>query len=369
MPENAKDGLHQEAHDRLYGLCKRSRASSQAVKPGKPRALVLFSGGLDSRLVCKLLEGQLGRENVEAVFFMLPLGGGCCNDRFCVLKFAQTQLLKLHIIDCTRGRMFRKYMDIVKNPRFQRGAGMNPCIDCHLFMLREAKGLAKKIRADFLATGEVLGERPLSQNKQALNLIERKAGLEGKLLRPLSAKLLPETEAEKKGWINRKKLLDIQGRQRRRQIALAKKYRIKFPSPGGGCLLTDKEFSRRLGNLLDLRFELNMDYIGLLKLGRHFRRGGNIIIVGRREGENQRLLKIARKHKIPHMEAKDYMGPDTLIFGKPSKTIVQKAASLTVRYSDAPKNKQIEVILKKGRLTKILKSKAISKRGLERLRV
>ncbi len=335
----------------------------------KPRALVLLSGGLDSRLVCRLLERQLGKKGVEAVFFMLPFGGGCCNDRFCVFRFAQGQGLRLHMVDCTGGRMLRKYMGIVRNPRFQRGVGMNPCIDCHLFMLREAKGLAGKIGADFLATGEVLGERPLSQNKQALNLIEREAGLEGKLLRPLSARLLPETESERMGWIDRKNLLDIQGRQRRGQIALAKKYRIRFPSPGGGCLLTDREFSRRLGNMLDLRGNLNPDYIELLKLGRHFRYGKNIIIVGRNHEENLKLLEIAGREKIPHMEAKNYMGPITVVLGKPSKRVIQRAAPLTARYSDAPKNKQIEVILKKGRLTKILKSKAISKRGLERLMV
>ncbi len=335
----------------------------------KPKALVLLSGGLDSRLVCKILKEQLGEKGIEAVFFALPFGGGCCNDRFCVTRFAQSQGFKLHIVDCTRGRMFRKYMGIIRNPKFQRGAGMNPCIDCHIFMLKEAKRLAKKRGLDFLATGEVLGERPLSQHKQALNLIEREAGLEGKLLKPLSAKLLPETEAERKGWVDRGSMLDIQGRQRKRQIALARKYRITFPSPGGGCLLTDKGFSRRLGNLLDLKGGVKQDYIELLKLGRHFLKGRDIIIVGRREEENKRLLKIARKQGIPYMEVRDYMGPVSLILGRAGKEAVKIASGLTVRYSDSPKNKIVELEYRKGRVKKILKAKPIPKRELEGLRV
>lgn len=337
--------------------------------PKKVKALVLLSGGLDSRLVCKVLEEQLGKRGVEAVFFALPFGGGCCNDRFCVIRFCQGQGFKLHIIDCTKGNMFRKYMDMVKNPRFQRGTALNPCIDCHIFLLREAKRLAKKTRAGIIATGEVLGERPLSQNRGALNLIEKEAGLKGKLLRPLSAKLLPETEAEKMGWIDRKKLLDIQGRQRKRQITLAGKYKISFPSPGGGCLLTDKGFSKRLRNLLDLGDGIKQDHIELLKLGRHFRCRKSIIIVGRREEENNKLLKIARKEKLPYMEAKKYMGPVTVILGKIDKEILKTAGSLTVRYSDAPKSKIIELDYRKGKIKKSLKAKSIPKKELEDLRV
>lgn len=326
--------------------------------PGKKRkVLILLSGGLDSRLVCKLLEDQLGKRGIEAVFFALPFGGGCCSDRFCVVRFCQAQGYRLHIVDCTKGRWFRKYMGMIKSPQFQRGVGMNPCIDCHLFMLKEAKKLAKKRGLDFLATGDVLGERPLSQNKGALNLIERKAGLEDRVLKPLSAKCLPETEAEKKGWIDRKKLLNIQGRQRKRQIALARKYRITFPFPGGGCLLTDKGFSQRLLQLLKLSPEPKPDEIGLLKLGRHFLSGRSLIIVGRREEENLMLVKTAKRLKLPYMEVKDFMGPTTILLGKPSNAALKRAAGLTVRYSDSPKGKAVELVLRKGKAKKSLRAR------------
>lgn len=336
--------------------------------PKAVKVLVLLSGGLDSRLVCRMLGEQLGRKNVEAVFFALPFGRGCCSDKFCVVRFCQGQGFRLHMIDCTKGRMFRKYMGIIRNPEFQRGAGMNPCIDCHIFMLREARRLARRTGADIIATGEVLGERPLSQNKGALNLIERKAKLEGRLLRPLSAKLLPETLAEKKGWIKRSKMLDIQGRQRKRQMALARKYKISFPSPGGGCLLTEKEFSRRLLALLDLKGDVKLDDIELLRLGRHFRCRKSIIIVGRREEENKRLLKTARKQGIPYMEVKDYMGPVTLVLGRAGGAL-KAAAGLTVRYSDSPRGRMVELEYRKGKARKSLKAKPILKRELEGLRV
>ncbi len=339
------------------------------MKTKKPKALVLLSGGLDSRLACKILEEQLGRENMEAVFFILPFGGGCCNDVSCVFRFCQTQNLKLHVIDCTKGGMFRKYMEIIKKPKFQRGVALNPCIDCHVFMLGEAKKLAGKTGADIIATGEVLGERPLSQNRHALSVVEKAAGLEGKLLRPLSARLLPETEAEKNKWIDRSRLLDIKGRGRKRQIALAKKYRISFPSPGGGCLLTDREFSKRLSDLLKHEKNPTPDEIELLKMGRHFRSGKTRIIVGRNRKENTMLIRLARKMKLPYMEAKDYMGPDTIIHGRQTKTGLQRAASLTARYSDAPENKQVEIVYIKGKTKKILKAKGISQKTLEKTRV
>ncbi len=317
----------------------------------KPKALVLLSGGLDSRLVCKILEEQLGKDNVEAVFFMLPFGGGCCNDRFCVFRFCQKEGFKLYIIDCTKGAMFRKYMGMIRKPKFQRGTAMNPCIDCHLFMLKEAKKLAKKRGADFLATGEVLGERPLSQHRGALELIESEAGLGGKVLRPLSAKLLPLTEAERKCWIDRSKLLDIRGRGRKRQIGLAGRYGIDYPMPGGGCLLTDKEFSVRLLEFL-WRPDFSPNYIELARLGRYFfiSRHKAIVIVGRNHQENIRLQALAKRLKLPALEVKGFMGPTTLITGKKaSRAALRAAAMLTARYSDAPKGGKCTVLVKSGK--------------------
>lgn len=335
---------------------KQSRERAAHIKRAK--ALILLSGGLDSRLVCKMLQEQMGKASVEAVFFVLPFGGGCCNDKFCVFKFCQKEGIKLHITDCTKGAMFRKYAAMIMKPKFQRGVALNPCIDCRIFMLKEAKKLAKRTGADIIATGEVLGERPLSQHRAALQLVEREAGLEGRLLRPLSAKLLPETQAERKGWIDRSRLLCVHGRRRVEQIALAKKYRISFPSPGGGCLLTDKEYSSRLTRLTGKKKSISREEIELAKLGRHFSCGNDIVIVGRNHQENLRLASFAMKLKLPVLEAEGYMGPATLIVSKgraePPKTTYRDAALLTARYSDAPKGRKCTVLAKSGeKLAKI----------------
>ncbi len=265
----------------------------------KLRALVLLSGGLDSRLACKILQEQLGK-NVEAVFFLLPFAGNCCSDKYCVFKFCQQQGIKLNVIDCTKSKLFKEYIEMLRNPEFKRGIALNPCIDCHLFMLKKAKKLAGKIKAEIIATGEVLGERPLSQNKSALLLVEKEAGLQEKLLRPLSAKLLPETKAEKSGLIDRSKLSDIEGRKRERQLELAKKYNIDFPSPAGGCILCEKEYCKKLKEILDKK---NLTYkdIELLKTGRHFL--ASQIILGRNKQENDLLEKQQGIKIIPEQPA------------------------------------------------------------------
>jgi tRNA U34 2-thiouridine synthase MnmA/TrmU len=291
------------------------------------RALVLLSGGLDSRLVVKILQEHLGKKNVEALFFLLPFSGGCCSDKFCVFRFTQKQGARLHIHDCTKGKLFKEYMSMIRKPKHGRGTALNPCIDCHIFMLKKAKSLARKIKAEIIASGEVLGERPLSQNKKALMSVEKKAGLQGKLLRPLSAKLLPITEAEKKKLIDREKLFDMRGRQRKRQIKLAKKYGIDFPSPAGGCLLCEKEYCKKLKSLLDKK--INFNDIKLLSVGRHFL--ANQIILGKNEQENRQLEKQTGIKIIPKQP-----GPTALIKyeNKRSKEeLIKKAKKLIQRYS------------------------------------
>jgi len=295
---------------------------------GKKRikALVLLSEGLDSRLAYKILEEQIGKKNIEAVFFLLPFISRR-QDKSRVFKFTQKQGIKLHIIDVTKGKLFTEYIKMIRKPKFSRGTALNPCIDCHIFMLKKAKKLAEKVKADIIATGEVLGERPLSQNKKALLLVEKEAGLKGKLLRPLSAKLLPETEAEKKGLIERNKLLDIQGRQRKKQISLAKKYNITFPSPGGGCLLCEKEYCKKLKPLLNKK--LTYQDIKLLSIGRHFE--VSQIILGKNKEENKLLEKEKGIKIIPEQP-----GPTALI--KPDKKqnkeeLIKKAKKLIRKYS------------------------------------
>ncbi|MGC8849827.1 MAG: hypothetical protein ACP5QI_05070, partial [Candidatus Bathyarchaeia archaeon] len=227
------------------------------------------------------------------------------------------------------------YLRMVRKPRYGYGSALNPCIDCRILMLKKAKRYAREIDAKFIVTGEVLDQRPMSQRLETLKLIEREAGLEGKILRPLSAKLLPETEAERKGWIDRRKLLDIKGRSRKRQMELAAKLGIRdYPSPAGGCLLTHREYAAKLKDLFQHKKRITVKDIQLLKVGRHFRYGENKIIVGRNEAENKLLL--ALKNKSDYVfEVPGYGSPVTLLQGKRNREAVIAAARLTARYSDA----------------------------------
>jgi tRNA-specific 2-thiouridylase len=176
---------------------------------------------------------------------------------------------------------------------------MNPCVDCRIFMLRKAKRYAKSTGAAFIFTGEVLGQRPMSQHRGALDIIEREAGLKGKILRPLSAKLLPRTEAEEKGFVGEKDLMDIRGRSRKRQIEMAKQFNIaKYPCAAGGCFLTDKKFANKLRDLLQHKKRVTVKEVNFLKVGRHFRFGENKIVVGRNEAEMEFCSEPSRKQTI-----------------------------------------------------------------------
>ena len=251
----------------------------------KPKALVLFSGGLDSRLAIKLLQDQ--NIEIEAIFFKLPFGGGCCNNFECVLNYSQIQGVKLRVIDCTKSPYFEKYLEIIKTPRFGTGTSLNPCKDCKIFMFKIAKEIMEETNSDFIVTGEVVGQRPMSQLKRYLALTEKEANLEGKILRPLSAKLLPETIPEQQNKVNRDKLLAIEGRHRKKQMELAKEYNIKYPLPAGGCLLCEKSYAPKLKDLLNKNPNISNEEIQLLSIGRHFRKSGKIILEKNKNQNNQ----------------------------------------------------------------------------------
>lgn len=283
----------------------------------KIKALVLFSGGLDSMLAVKVLQEQ--GINVDGITFK-----SCFFNEQQAKKSAELLNIKLRIVDFSK-----EHLQMLKSPVHGYGKNMNPCIDCHLMMFK----IASKIKGyDFIASGEVLGERPMSQNQNSLKLIEKEAGID--ILRPLSAKSLDETIMEKKGLVDRSKLLDISGRSRKPQLALAKKYNIEeFPSPAGGCLLTDPEFSNRLRGLLKYKFRENDTQ--LLKIGRHFWYDDIKIIVGRNHEENIKLKELKqRQDKI--VELHNITGPTTLIRaykGKINNNIIEKAKQLTKHYS------------------------------------
>ncbi|UCD97127.1 MAG: hypothetical protein JSV35_03505 [Candidatus Bathyarchaeota archaeon] len=290
------------------------------------KALALFSGGLDSTLAIRLVQDQ----NIDVIGFHFKSPFHSSNDECGVLKTAENLSIPLETLEADQD-----YLDIIKNPRFGYGKNLNPCIDCRIFILKKAKAIASTVDASFLFTGEVLGERPMSQTMKALRLIERETELEQQILRPLSAKLLPITEAEEQGWIDRGRLLDIHGRSRRRQLELAKAYGFtSFPTPAGGCLLTVKEFAAKMRDLLKWKNDVDFRDVNLLKIGRHFRLGNAKIIVGRDEAENDRLLAL-RKDEELCFEVPDCGSPVTLLQGASgTRTAIETAAALTLRYSD-----------------------------------
>ena len=304
------------------------------------KCLFLFSGGLDSILGVKILRLQKNIKivgvNFKSVFFSEKIAK----------EMAKKIKLPLKIVDISE-----KLIEIVKKPKYGYGKGMNPCLDCRILMLKKAKEILKKEKFDFVASGEVLGERPMTQNKFALNFVEKKSSLKGILLRPLSAKLLEETIFEKKGLIKREPLLDLSGRSRKRQIFLAKKFNLKdYPSPSGGCILTDLNFSKKLKELLKIYPKAKENDIKLLKSGRHFWKEKVKIVVGRNEKENKILKKLAKKGDFL-IEMKNYPGPLTLLRNyhktKVSSKVLEKAKKLTQYYSPkARKRKDVKFKIK-----------------------
>jgi len=295
----------------------------------KTKALVLLSGGLDSILAAELLK----RQGIEVT--ALSFKSHFFNDK-AAKKAADKLNIPLRTIDFSE-----EHLNLVKNPPHGYGKTMNPCIDCHALMLKKAKEIMEKEKFDFVATGEVLGERPMSQNVNALKLVEKESSLKGYLLRPLSAKLLDPTIPEEKGLVKREKLLDISGRSRKRQMELAKEWGIKeYPTPAGGCLLTDPGFSKRLRELFNECPDCQGNDVELLKFGRHFWEKGIKIVVGRNEKENEQIKKLAQKGDIL-VEMKDYPGPLTLIRNYSSEdtpqAIIDRAKELTQKYSTKTK--------------------------------
>ncbi|MEM3405907.1 MAG: tRNA 4-thiouridine(8) synthase ThiI [Candidatus Pacearchaeota archaeon] len=294
-------------------------------KNKKIKALVLYSGGVDSRLVCKILQEQL---KIEAITFLLPFIKKEKLEKS--LYFLNKEKIKYELIDVTKGKLFKEYINIIKKPKFGRGTALNPCIDCHIFLLKKAKEYSNKKKIKIIATGDVLNERPFSQTKKSLLLIDKEIGFD--VLRPLSAKLLPETIYEKEKLVDREKFFSIQSRSRKKQIELAKKYNIEFINPAGGCLLCEKEYCKKLFPLLK-KNNITFHDIELLSIGRHF--FSNKIILGRNKEENMILEKEKGIKIIPIGK-----GPSALV---KNKKYIKKAKELIRRYS---KNKIEKFIIK-----------------------
>ena len=292
------------------------------------KAISVFSGGLDSILATLLIK-ESGIE-VVPVFFSTPF---FTPEK--AIKSAENNNLPLKIVDITE-----RYFDLLKKPKHGFGGNMNPCIDCHAMMLKIAGEMLEQENASFIISGEVLGQRPMSQNKVSLSLVEKESTMKSLIIRPLSAKLLPKTIPELNGWVDEKKLLAISGRSRKPQISLAKKLNVEnYPAPAGGCLLTDPIFSRRLKDYMDNAPDIKRNEIELLKLGRHFRIDPETkIIVGRTMEENERIIDLSDSGGYT-FNTITIPGPVVYVSGKRTNEMDLLASSMTVSYSDIKEGK------------------------------
>jgi len=302
------------------------------------KALALLSGGLGSTLAMRVMLEQ--DVDLAAVSFVTPFcqcsrGKGCGAE---ARRAADGMGVDLVVRD-----IGREFLECVKNPRHGYGRNLNPCIDCRILMHREARSLMADIGASFVVTGEVLGQRPMSQHRAALRTIERESGLEGLVLRPLSARLLPPTLPEREGWVNRDRLLEISGRSRRRQMSLAALFDIAdYPCPAGGCLLTDAAFCAKLADLMS-HSGVEVEDIPWLKLGRHFRLSPRAkLVVGRNERENAALDATSKTGDL-RFEPTEVMGPVGIGRGRFDAAGVATAAAIVARYCDAPAEGNVRI--------------------------
>jgi tRNA U34 2-thiouridine synthase MnmA/TrmU len=298
----------------------------------KRRAVALLSGGLDSTLAVKMML-DMGID-VEALNFTSPFctctgkNAGCKSE---AVRVAQEFNIPIKVVH--KGL---DYLEIVRNPKHGYGQGINPCVDCRIYLLRKAREYMLEIGADFIITGEVLGQRPMSQRRDSLRLIEKESGLEGLLLRPLSAQHFEPTIPEREGWVDREKLLAIKGRSRKELFDLADELDVKnYPCPAGGCLLTEISFVPKMKDVFDHCDELNLRDFHLLKIGRHFRIGERTkVIIGRSEADNN-LLESARQEGEAALTWMDGNTPVGIIVGVQGSEYLELAAQILLRYTKA----------------------------------
>lgn len=310
------------------GLIYRTFEGGTDVKSMTRKAVALISGGLDSILAARIVMDQgydiLGLYGTSA--FSKSYGAEHTTH---ASRVAQEAGIALRVID-----LGQEYIDLIRQPKHGYGKNSNPCIDCKIFMLRQARTVMDEEGAPFVITGEVLGQRPMSQRRDTLHIIERDAGMKGLILRPLSAKHLQPTKAEEEGLIDREKLLGISGRSRNVQLQLAERYGITgFSTPAGGCLLTDKNFSDKLRDLFRDKERISPHDIRLLTVGRHFRlEPGVKAVVGRNSKENKLLISLAPNGYHLFMP-QGFPGPVALLEGQLTQEIKQAVGRLIITYS------------------------------------
>jgi tRNA U34 2-thiouridine synthase MnmA/TrmU len=321
----------------------------------KIRALGLCSGGLDSILAGMILRKQ----GIDVVWigFETPF--------FTADKAAKAS--RQTGIPLIRRDITGIYLDMLKNPRLGYGKNMNPCRDCHSLMFRLAGEIMDTEGYDFLFSGEVAGQRPLSQTTQALRYVEKQSGFEGRILRPLSARILPETDVEKQGLVDRSRLHGFSGRSRKPQIGLAKEMGIRdYPSPAGGCLLTDRIFSCRLRDLFERDETTDVNDLHLLKYGRHIRLNDTVkIVVGRSHAENQAIIRLNDRKRYLEVDVKGIGSPTILVPAGADRESVTMAASICVGYSKAPDGQPAVVTVNTGDSQEELTVRAIPPESLK----
>lgn len=327
--------------------------------PKKRKALVLLSGGLDSQLaICVLQEQGI---HVEAITYSSPF--------FDYAKGEQAAAglgVKLHVIDFTDD-----ILDLVQNPPHGLGKAMNPCIDCHTRMIYRAGKLMEEWGFDFIATGEVMGQRPMSQNKQSLGVVARCSEYEDRLVRPLCAALLSPTLPVREGWIDAGKLPALSGRNRTPQMALAEKFGIvEYPAPAGGCLLTEKQFGWKLKDVFDHEgIDEDQTNMWLLKTGRHLRLSEYTkIIVGADRQQNELLDQKAHKKDL-RLSCINIPGPLAIVPENASKEEIKTAASIVARYSDTPSDEPVDVSIKNNKTTTTISVTPMSPEQVEQYRI
>jgi len=317
------------------------------------RAVALLSGGLDSTLAIRVMQDQ--DVEVHAINFMSLFCTCTPKDSSCAAaKTAVDQLgVPLKTVNTSE-----EFVELVKDPPHGYGSEVNPCLDCRIMMFRKAREYMEEVDARFLVTGEVLGERPMSQRREAMNLIEEEADVEGLVVRPLCAQHMEPSMPEEKGWVDRDQLLDIHGRNRTPQMELADEYDINdYPCPAGGCRLTDPGFASRVRDLLDNEPDFGVNDMQLLKVGRHFRLSPDSrAVIGRDQEENGRLWTLCSEDDTL-LQLQNHTGPTTLLRGALSDRDLEISAALTARYGNLDTSREVGV--------SVLNSAQESRRTLE----
>jgi tRNA U34 2-thiouridine synthase MnmA/TrmU len=321
----------------------------------KVRAIALLSGGLDSTLSAKIVM----KEGIEVIGIHFYTGFSVIERRRLMGRFQETIFSKtiqqlqvpLEIIDISEG-----YLDVVLNPKYGYGANANPCLDCKIYMFKKAKEILEEFDAKFIVTGEVLGQRPMSQQRHQLMIIEKETGLKGLILRPLSQKLLPETIPEKERWVKRENLYDISGRSRKVQMKLADELGIKeYPQPAGGCcFLTEETYGRRFFDYFknNPKDRFTRKEALLLAFGRHFRISEKTkAIVGRNEIENKVLQELSNGKIICYPE--DMKGPVMLLDQSADEDELKKACGILARYCKKVEEKVLMKVIQGGKEEKL----------------